>query len=551
MSLPPAELPGASEAVRLGPRTWKRPDGLVWRELIGVGPEEARARLEGLRALDPAGVVLPAEILEEDGRLFAVRPWVEGRALEPRIDPATLAEILSLASGWPEDLLILDLRPEHLLRTRQGLVLCEPGWALEGTPPYAAPEQHGRGRVGPAVGLYQLGATCLHLWEGQPPPDALTLLIPGSEPSLPEDLPPSLGRSLLRTLEAEPEQRPSFRELREEVESWLAFRHQAGVRLSAPAPAPPVRRPGPARRTGFAGLLALAGLALVWGLLAWARVAVSPPEAPNPVVTPAPSPLIPRPSGQPLPRSWVHRKDDSRMILIPAGPFLQGPNPEAGPGVEPRRVEVEAFYIDRFEVTNRQFRRFVEATGYQAQGNWERHATPDRLDHPVIAVSWYDADAYASWAGKRLPDEVEWEKAARGGDGRLHPWGNTWEPGRLNCFESAVGNTSPVGSFPRGASPYGVEDMAGNVWEWVDSWYIPLGSSAEDLPLLRVARGGSRNDPISECTTVSRKGVFPENGTLVNSGFRCVLDPEGSALPKLSKDRSPEATSTSPAGSGR
>jgi len=236
------------------------------------------------------------------------------------------------------------------------------------------------------------------------------------------------------------------------------------------------------------------------------------------------------------------------MILVPGGAFLEGPHPEAGPGVEPQRLEVEAFYIDRFEVTNRQFRSFVEATGYRAQGNWERHATPDRRDHPVIAVSWYDAEAYALWAEKRLPTEEEWEKAARGGDARLYPWGNTWDAQRLNCFESAVGNTSPVGSFPRGASPYGVEDMAGNVWEWVDAWYIPLGSKAEDLPLLRVARGGSRNDPVVECTTVSRKGVFPENGTLVNSGFRCVLDPEDSARLGASRQK---PISTSPAGPGR
>lgn len=93
-----------------------------------------------------------------------------------------------------------------------------------------------------------------------------------------------------------------------------------------------------------------------------------------------------------------------------------------------------------------------------------------------------------------------------------------------------------------------MEDLAGNVWEWVDAWYLPLGASAEELPLLRVARGGSRNDPVVQCTTVSRRGVFPENGTLVNSGFRCVLDPERSARVRGS---GPEAISTSPAGSGR
>lgn len=226
------------------------------------------------------------------------------------------------------------------------------------------------------------------------------------------------------------------------------------------------------------------------------------------------------------------------MVLVPAGPFLEGPSPDAGPGAAPVRGALPAFYIDRFEVTNQQFRRFVEATGYQAQGRWRRYATAGRERHPVIAVSWYDAEAYARWAGKRLPTEREWEKAARGGDGRRYPWGNPWDPSRLNCFESAAGNTLPVGSVPRGASPYGAEDMAGNVWEWVDTWYVPLGAASNDLPLLRVARGGSRSDPGRDCTTVSRRGVFPENGALVNSGFRCALDPEG------------PTPSTSPAGSG-
>jgi serine/threonine-protein kinase len=204
------------------------------------------------------------------------------------------------------------------------------------------------------------------------------------------------------------------------------------------------------------------------------------------------------------------------MVLVPAGEF------QMGGGSEPvRTVDLEAFYIDRFEVTNARFARFVEATGYKVQGAWARYATPDRADHPAIAVSWFDADAYCRWAGGRLPREEEWEKAARGGDARLYPWGNRWDPLRLNSLEMGPGATTPVGAYPGGASPYGVEDMAGNVWEWTDSW---LGGSAVEL--LRVVRGGSRSDPEEMCRTYARRGIYPEAGTLVNSGFRCVVDPE-------------------------
>ena len=169
---------------------------------------------------------------------------------------------------------------------------------------------------------------------------------------------------------------------------------------------------------------------------------------------------------------------DRRMVEIPAGEFLMGD--------KNRKVFVDAFWIGRYPVTNAQYKRFVDATGHKPPRHWQGNTYPaDRATHPVVYVTWDDAVAYAKWAGKRLPTEEEWEKAARGTDGRMYPWGNYWEEGRCNTSEAGIGNTTPVGHYsPGGDSPYGCADMAGNVWEWTASAWEP-GSER------RVVRGGS------------------------------------------------------------
>jgi formylglycine-generating enzyme required for sulfatase activity len=213
-----------------------------------------------------------------------------------------------------------------------------------------------------------------------------------------------------------------------------------------------------------------------------------------------------------MPSMITNSKDGSELIMIPAGEFLMGSN-DYDSEKPPHRVYLSAYYIGKYEVTNEQFARFVNETGYNAGGDWKKYYTSGRENHPVVCVSWNDAKAYCNWANLRLPTEAEWEKAARGTDGRKYPWGNEWEPSYLNWsgegdrkWNSWKGNkissqlpTEPVGSYSNGVSPYGCMDMAGNVWEWCNDWYgekyysqspssDPQGPSSGDA---RILRGGS------------------------------------------------------------
>ena len=200
---------------------------------------------------------------------------------------------------------------------------------------------------------------------------------------------------------------------------------------------------------------------------------------------------------------------DGQMVNVPAGDFLMGSDRERQDERPQRHVYLDAFEIDRFEVTNAQYQRFVEGTGQAPPPQWQNGRCPQgQEDYPVVGVSWSEADAYCRWAGKRLPTEAEWEKACRGTDGRTYPWGNRWDPERLNVDltrhlpktvgdeifswqdawallpEGAASDTQPrlqpVGSFPTGASPNGMLDAGGNASEWVADWYNWAGYG--DLP---------------------------------------------------------------------
>jgi len=229
------------------------------------------------------------------------------------------------------------------------------------------------------------------------------------------------------------------------------------------------------------------------------------------------------------------------MVLVPAGWFLMGSDPQvdgdAGPQEQPqRRVYLNAFDIDRYEVSNVQYLKFVLATGTTGPPYWKADPFPDKMAaHPVIGVSGREADAYCRWAGKRLPTEAEWEKAARGTDGRIFPWGSQpagWLRSNIAHPGSKRGLKYPplanVDRYDRGVSPYGAYQMAGNVAEWVADWFDPeyyrsatssnpTGPSSGDQ---RVFRGGSWNEDPEVARSAGRGALAPDHLSYL-IGFRC------------------------------
>jgi formylglycine-generating enzyme required for sulfatase activity len=223
------------------------------------------------------------------------------------------------------------------------------------------------------------------------------------------------------------------------------------------------------------------------------------------------------------------------MVLVPAGDFTMGTNrsesvgPDIPRGYNDARplhsVTLPAYFIDKTEVTNAQYKKYCDATGYPAPPNWKDGVyAQGEDDFPVSHVTWYEAGAYAAWAGKRLPTEAEWEKAARGTDKREFPWGDNWDPKRAVFGRS---HSDKVGQFPTGASPYGALDMAGNVFEWTESWYDAYPNAPIKFPeygeKMKVVRGGGCDGYDSIVRTYYRSVAFPgtRSGWI---GFRCVKD---------------------------
>ncbi|UVT16135.1 MAG: SUMF1/EgtB/PvdO family nonheme iron enzyme [Nitrospira sp.] len=226
---------------------------------------------------------------------------------------------------------------------------------------------------------------------------------------------------------------------------------------------------------------------------------------------------------------------DMPMILVPAGEFTMGSL--MGDDEKPvRRIYLNAFYMDKYEVTVGQYARYLEVTDMEEPPDWSIMNQPQHQRRPVVNVNWEDAVKYCKWAGKRLPTEAEWEKAARGTDGRIYPWGNE-APSRLHANYGRKERDDhmalvPVGSFEEGKSMYGIYDMAGNAWEWVFDWYDhdyykngprknPIGPAKGDG---KVVRGGSWLYVAEFLRSAHRFSAQPTN-RYFGYGFRCAKTP--------------------------
>ena len=232
---------------------------------------------------------------------------------------------------------------------------------------------------------------------------------------------------------------------------------------------------------------------------------------------------------QDMPAVHTNPRDGAELVLIPGGSFRAGDDEEDDNPA--RQVEVPAFYLGRFAVTNAQYRTYLDAVGKSGASPphfWddERFNQPEQ---PVVGVTWHHAVGYCRWAGLRLPDEWEWEKGARGTDGRPFPWGkpNPWgkpKPTQVHAnFDMNVGHPTAVGSYPEGASPYGLMDMAGNVWEWTASWY-DADDMAPTCGVSRVLRGGSFSSGARYLRAAFRSYYLPQL-RYDYIGFRCAQDP--------------------------
>ena len=284
-------------------------------------------------------------------------------------------------------------------------------------------------------------------------------------------------------------------------------------------------------------LLFFVSILVIFGVLVTNSMSAQPTMAPPAPPTTAP-PAMPTeaPAAMPTtapaaPQTEVSVKDGMTLLYVPAGKFFMGStdsDSQALPNEKPQHtVDLDAFWIDQTEVTNTMYKRCVQAGLCQAPSDAAFYADAQFGNYPVVYVNWNDAQAYCRWAGRQLPTEAQWEKAARGADGRLYPWGEGIGCDKAN-YAGCKGKAIAVGSYPSGASPYGALDMAGNVWEWVADWFgenyyasspssNPTGPASGQYPVMR---GGSWSSEAQYLRAAFRSWDHPRYRN-DNYGFRC------------------------------
>ena len=361
--------------------------------------------------------------------------------------------------------------------------------------------------------LYSLGATLYHLLTGKMPSEAPNRLRGITMPSLEQarpDIPVLMARALDRAMAIEPDQRPPSAAALDLVLGRVLDNGDAAPIQTHPIPHPlPVAThvPSTPRSQSQPNV-------------------ITPPRVPT-----QPRRVISEPRAERLTNSIIWHGDQREMVIVRTGMFPMGDDdgdPDEKPATE---VDLPTFLIDRFPVTCLDYSRFVQETGYHPPRYWSGQQPPSAIeDHPVVEVTLEDAREYARWAGKRLPTEAEWEKAATWNAATMqkltYPWGNEWDENRANGREGGAGGTVPIGIYsPQGDSPWGVAEMVGNVWEWTDTAYKPYPYDVDDgreqqSSGLRVTRGGSWTCS-PESLRAANRNVAIAHDADHEIGFRC------------------------------
>ena len=383
--------------------------------------------------------------------------------------------------------------------------------------------------------------------EQRPVTDGLrTQVIPPTEVLPPKPEPPAqkAATDALRTDPFPPKEAPAKPKVEaerkpEKKEEKKAPGPKPAQKVESPKPAPPAPAPAPSRMPLIAGAGAAVVILAVVGWFLFGRSSQTSSES-GATATPAAATAV---SPSPVATSaYPEQAAPEGMVYVLGGAFRMGHDEADGDANErPAHViTVKPFFLDRTEVTNEQYQKYIDATGSPAPPAWGGNRFPEGKEQlPVTGVSWDEAKAYAEWAGKRLPTEEEWEFAARGADNRVFPWGEDWKPDTANVKtdEGETRELMPVGQFAAGASPFGIVDLIGNAWEWTASDYKAYPGGAIEAPPagfanLKVIRGGSYLSIGRKARATLRvgwpgsraswpKGRIPEYD---QTGFRCAQD---------------------------
>ena len=514
-----------------------------------------RFKLEAkaLAQLDHSNIVRVHAVEDDPRQPYIVMEFVPGRTLGDYLPQRPLSAekalpilrqiAAALDVAHAQRMVHRDVKPSNILITQQGHVkltdfgivkmmqgtttkLTRTNMTL-GTPLYMAPEQVDTTRqheIGPATDIYALGVVAYQMLAGQVPFKGARIEVimaahSTTPPPDPRTFNPNISASVVKVLMKVLEKKPSDRY--PTASAFVNALEQAS-RSTPPSNTLLVSKLGFSQKVLLImlGLVALLLVAIIVGGVG--QILLTGGEE---LETPVPS----------ITRSITTRvapKDGMVQVYVPEGEFLMGSDSEADS--PSHTVQLGAFWMDQTEVTNEMYAACVEAGDCTAPAlnrtdpMSSYYDNNEYKDYPVIYVSWKNAERYCKWAGRQLPTEAQWEKAARGTDGRIYPWGNPKPDQKLLNFANEVQTISPVKSYPEGASPYGAYDMAGNVFEWVADWYDGnyYNSSPEDNPAGptsgegRVIRGGAWNRDANHVQATFRFWKSPstfEN----NIGFRC------------------------------